>query len=122
MSKRTCTTALIIWAAGTTAALGSISPAAAGGVGDFLSPAFDTNCANQRTGADAAGRTTNGTGAANGNLLGLPLGTALNQCGGADTPSITDIQNTMNAVQSQTNGSTDLVTALKIQGATSSLQ
>ncbi|GGZ97075.1 hypothetical protein GCM10010371_66160 [Streptomyces subrutilus] len=121
MSKRTCTTALIIWAAGTTAALGAISPAAAGGVGDILSPAFGTNCANQRTGADAAGRTTNGTGAANGNLLGLPLGTALNQCGGADAPSITDIQNTMSTVQNPASAFNDLPSALKIQGATQAL-
>ncbi|MGW9448655.1 chaplin family protein [Streptomyces sp. NPDC055632] len=60
------------------------SPAWAGGVGDFLSPAFGTSCANHHTGARADGTTTHGTGAANGNLAGLPLGSPLNQCGGAD--------------------------------------
>jgi hypothetical protein len=34
----------------------------------------------------ADGRTTHGTGTADGNLAGLPLGGALNQCGGADLP------------------------------------
>ncbi|MEU2438361.1 chaplin family protein [Streptomyces rubradiris] len=66
------------------AALGPAAPAWAGGIGDFLSPAFGTACANLHTGARAAGTTTHGTGAANGNLAGLPLGSPLNQCGGAD--------------------------------------
>ncbi|MER0443329.1 hypothetical protein ABR738_01845 [Streptomyces sp. Edi4] len=62
------------------------TPAHAGGVGDFLSPAFGTDCENHRTTPHATGTTTAGTGAANGNLLGLPLGSPLNQCGGADAP------------------------------------
>ncbi|GHB27917.1 hypothetical protein GCM10010331_12870 [Streptomyces xanthochromogenes] len=61
-------------------------PASAGGVGDFLSPAFGTDCANLNTGAQAAGHTTQGSGAAGGNLLGLPIGSPLNHCGGADLP------------------------------------
>ncbi|MEU8965884.1 hypothetical protein AB0C89_29815 [Streptomyces sp. NPDC048491] len=66
------------------ASLTTATPANAGGIGDILSPAFATNCANHHTRPHATGTTTQGTGAANSNLLGLPLGTALNQCGGAD--------------------------------------
>jgi hypothetical protein len=62
------------------------APASAGGIGDFLSPAFGTDCANHNTRPHADGATTAGTGAANGYLLGLPLGSPLNQCGGADIP------------------------------------
>ncbi|MFJ5646300.1 hypothetical protein [Streptomyces sp. NPDC093223] len=119
MNKRTCTTAFVLWAAGTTAAVGAASPAAAGGVGAFLSPAFGTSCANQNTGAGAAGRTTNGTGTANGNLLGVPLGTALNQCGGADAPSIEDITSQMNNAKSETSKVTNLVSALAVQQSAS---
>ncbi|GGU61606.1 hypothetical protein GCM10010274_58160 [Streptomyces lavendofoliae] len=61
------------------------SPAWAGGVGDFLSPAFGTKCTNHH-GTHADGMTTSGTGAANGNLAGLPIGSPANQCGGADMP------------------------------------
>ncbi|WP_126882892.1 hypothetical protein [Streptomyces sp. WAC05374] len=72
----------------TAAALGTVvaaaGPASAGGVGDFLSPAFGTSCGNHNTGARIGGTTTHGTGAANGNLAGLPISSALNQCGGAD--------------------------------------
>ncbi|MGW0315160.1 hypothetical protein [Streptomyces flavidovirens] len=60
------------------------APAWAGGVGDFLSPAFGTSCANLNGGALASGSTTHGAGPVGGNLLGLPLGSPLNQCGGAD--------------------------------------
>jgi hypothetical protein len=59
------------------------SPAAAGGVGDFLSPAFGTTCVN-RHGTQAHGSTTHGTGIGNANLAGLPIGSPANQCGGAD--------------------------------------
>ncbi|MGW4220318.1 hypothetical protein ACWEJZ_25315 [Streptomyces bacillaris] len=58
--------------------------ASAGGIGDFLSPSFGTDCANWDARAHAAGETTAGTGTANSNLLGLPLGSPTNQCGGAD--------------------------------------
>ncbi|MEU8966959.1 chaplin family protein [Streptomyces sp. NPDC048491] len=77
-----------------TAVAGSVLAAdfaVAGGVGDFLSPAFGTDCANLQTGTQASGSTTRGTGAGGGNLLGLPIGSPLNQCGGADAPSIRDI-------------------------------
>ncbi|MFI8169861.1 hypothetical protein ACIPM2_31890 [Streptomyces sp. NPDC086081] len=70
------------------AGIGAAGPASAGGIGDFLSPAFGTACANHHTGARANGTTTRGTGAANGNLAGIPLGGALNQCGGADAPVV----------------------------------
>ncbi|MGZ3097050.1 hypothetical protein [Streptomyces sp. H72] len=84
MTNRTATAAVL-----TAAALGTglaAAPASAGGIGDFLSPAFGTSCANHRTGGYATGSTTHGTGTVNGNLAGLPLGSALNQCGGADAP------------------------------------
>ncbi|MFJ9079469.1 hypothetical protein ACIRO3_30165 [Streptomyces sp. NPDC102278] len=59
------------------------APASAGGVGDILSPAFGTNCANHDTVPHAAGATTTGTGAADGSLLGSPS----TKCGGADMPT-----------------------------------
>ncbi|WP_228978361.1 hypothetical protein [Streptomyces sp. DH12] len=59
------------------------SPAAAGGVLPIASPAFGTSCTNHH-GTRADGTTTHGTGAANGNLAGLPAGSPLNHCGGAD--------------------------------------
>ncbi|MGK5640111.1 hypothetical protein ACSNOK_17600 [Streptomyces sp. URMC 126] len=75
-------------ALGFTAAISltTASPASAGGIGDVLSPAFGTNCANQHNGIHSNGATTRGTGTASNNVLGLPLGGALNQCGGADLP------------------------------------
>ncbi|MFF3343623.1 chaplin family protein [Streptomyces flavidovirens] len=72
-------------------ALGAAPSASAGGIGDFLSPAFGTNCANHH-GAHAAGTTTHGTGTANGNLAELPVGSPLNQCGGADLPDVGVLQ------------------------------
>ncbi|MET9936348.1 MULTISPECIES: hypothetical protein [unclassified Streptomyces] len=69
------------------AGLAGAAPASAGGIGDFLSPAFGVTCANHHTGARADGATAAGTGTAGGNFLGLPLGSALNQCGGADLTS-----------------------------------
>ncbi|WP_073224281.1 hypothetical protein [Streptomyces sp. NBRC 110465] len=82
--RRTLSALAVVAAAG--GSLATAAPASAGGVGDFLSPAFGTDCANHRVGTQAAGATTAGTGAANANVLGLPLGSALNQCGGADLP------------------------------------
>ncbi|MET9957137.1 chaplin family protein [Streptomyces sp. NPDC006339] len=71
----------------TAAAIGiagaAASPAMAGGVGDFLSPAFGTTCMNKHD-AHSRGSTTHGTGISNGNLAGLPIGSPANQCGGAD--------------------------------------
>ncbi|MEU9419846.1 hypothetical protein [Streptomyces sp. NPDC048272] len=65
----------------------------AGGVGDILSPAFGINCANHDTVPHAEWATIvgTGTGAADGNLLALPLGSPLNQCGGADMPTGGDV-------------------------------
>ncbi|MEV3993614.1 chaplin family protein [Streptomyces sp. NPDC049837] len=66
------------------AGLATASPASAGGVGDFLSPAFGTLCGNLNNGAHANGTATSATGAAGGNLAGIPIGSPLNHCGGAD--------------------------------------
>ncbi|ORT59765.1 hypothetical protein [Streptomyces sp. CB03238] len=57
--------------------------ATAGGIGDFLSPAFGTLCANSG-GPHAQGAATNAGGGAGGNIAGLPVGSPMNQCGGAD--------------------------------------
>lgn len=84
MKTRKITTALAVSAAVAAAALGTATPAAAGGVGDFLSPAFGTMCDNLNNGAHAIGSTTSGTGTAGGTLAGLPIGNPVNQCGGAD--------------------------------------
>ncbi|MCX2971194.1 MULTISPECIES: hypothetical protein [Streptomyces] len=88
INRRTAATATALTAAVLGTALTTAGPASAGGIGDVLSPAFGTFCANHHTGAHATGATTSGTGAANGNLAGLPLGSALNQCGGADAPAV----------------------------------
>ncbi|MFF3431396.1 hypothetical protein [Streptomyces sp. NPDC002602] len=85
-------TAFVLTAGSVAAALAAATPASAGGIGDFLSPAFSTNCVNHDTVPHAAGATA-GTGAADGNLLGLPLGSPLNQCGGADLTPDTEMQN-----------------------------
>lgn len=82
-TRKTMSTAVVAAViVGTGAA--TAAPAAAGGVGDFLSPAFGTACANLNNGARATGATTHTTGTAGGNVAGLPLGSPLNQCGGAD--------------------------------------
>ncbi|MFF3644785.1 hypothetical protein [Streptomyces sp. NPDC002564] len=82
-------TAFTVTSAAAAGGLLAASPAAAGGIGDFLSPAFGTSCANHH-GTRADGVTTSGTGAGDSNLLGLPLGSPLNQCGGADLPYVQD--------------------------------
>ncbi|UZI33476.1 hypothetical protein [Streptomyces sp. VB1] len=87
MTMRKAAILFMIPAAATGTVLGTAAPASAGGIGDFLSPAFGISCANQNTGAHATGSTRQGTGTAGGNLAGLPIGSALNQCGGADAPS-----------------------------------
>ncbi|WP_392895556.1 hypothetical protein [Streptomyces sp. LN699] len=94
MTTYKAATTFVFTAGAAVAALtAAATPASAGGIGDILSPAFGTNCANHRTAPHAAGATTAGTGAADGNLLGLPLGSPLNQCGGADLTPESDIQN-----------------------------
>lgn len=80
--KAMSTAATVAVVVGTGAA--TAAPAAAGGVGDFLSPAFGTACTNLNHGARATGATTHTTGTAGGNIAGLPLASPLNQCGGAD--------------------------------------
>ncbi|MFH8411368.1 hypothetical protein ACH4FX_42425 [Streptomyces sp. NPDC018019] len=77
-------TALSLTATALGAGLATASPASAGGIGAFLSPAFSTVCGNLNNGAHADGTTTGGTGTAGGNRAGIPLGSALNHCGGAD--------------------------------------
>ncbi|MEU2957106.1 hypothetical protein [Streptomyces xanthochromogenes] len=76
--------AVLITAAASGAGMVTAAPATAGGIGDVLSPAFGTDCANLNTHAQAAGTTTRGSGTGGGNLLGFPIGSPLNQCGGAD--------------------------------------
>lgn len=66
--------------------LGGAGSAAAGGIGDLLSPAFGTACANHGVGGQAAGEARGGSGHVDGNTVGVPLANALNQCGGADLP------------------------------------
>lgn len=85
MNKRRPTAALAL----TTAALGTgwitATPAAAGGVGAFVSPSFGTTCLNRHQSL-AAGDAAASGGSASGNLAGLPFGSPFNQCGGADHP------------------------------------
>ncbi|MFF3343652.1 hypothetical protein [Streptomyces flavidovirens] len=88
MSTRTVSNTAVVAAAIVGNGIVTAAPAAAGGIGDFLSPAFGTACANLNNGARAHGVTTQGTGIAGGDLAGLPIGSALNQCGGADLPIV----------------------------------
>ncbi|MEU2764728.1 MULTISPECIES: chaplin family protein [unclassified Streptomyces] len=83
MYRSNAFTALTLSVAAVGGGFATATPASAGGIGDFLSPAFGTSCAN-KYGAQAQGATTHGTGAANGNLAGLPIAGPFNQCGGAD--------------------------------------
>ncbi|GGP32774.1 hypothetical protein GCM10018980_74050 [Streptomyces capoamus] len=49
----------------------------------IASPAFGTSCVNQG-GPAPSGTTAHGTGAANGDLAGLPMADPFNHCGGAE--------------------------------------
>ncbi|MER7623812.1 hypothetical protein [Streptomyces sp. NPDC126503] len=82
MNHRTAAAALALTALGTP--LATAGPAAAGGIGNFLSPAFGTSCANLHTGAHADGVTAHGTGTVGGNLAGLPISDPFSHCGGAE--------------------------------------
>ncbi|WP_256106064.1 chaplin family protein [Streptomyces sp. ODS05-4] len=84
MTSRRFLTTLGVTAAVLGAGLGGAAPATAGGLGDFLSPAFGTSCANLDNGAHADGVTRRATGTVGGNVAGLPLSNPANQCGGAD--------------------------------------
>ncbi|WP_143203395.1 hypothetical protein [Streptomyces sp. CB02130] len=84
-------TAITFTAATVAGSVLAADSAFAGGVGDFLSPAFGTDCANLHTGAHAAGATTHGSGAASANLAGLPIVNPLNQCGGADVDPVSQV-------------------------------
>ncbi|MER7403010.1 hypothetical protein ABT373_11110 [Streptomyces sp. NPDC000070] len=94
---RRTTTALVALTAILGVGVSLAAPASAGGIGDFLSPAFGTSCANHHTGATARGLTQYGTGTVGGNLAGIPIGSALNQCGGADAPAL--VQDVAETVQ-----------------------
>jgi hypothetical protein len=87
-TTRGALTACTLTAATAAASLLSAVPASAGGVGAFLSPAFGTECSNHNAGALAGNATRSGTGTAGGNLVGLPVGSPINQCGGADVPGL----------------------------------
>ncbi|MGI5484870.1 chaplin family protein [Streptomyces lavendofoliae] len=84
LRRATAVTGLIGAAVG--GSIAGAAPASAGGIGDFLSPAFGTSCLNQRVGAHATGETRHSAGSAGGNLAGVPIGSPFNQCGGADAP------------------------------------
>ncbi|GHH29673.1 hypothetical protein [Streptomyces rubradiris] len=58
-------------------------PASAGGILPIASPSFATSCTNHGA-PHAGGATAHGTGTANGNLAGLPVGSPFNHCGGAE--------------------------------------
>ncbi|MFJ3176649.1 hypothetical protein ACIPJK_38800 [Streptomyces roseus] len=81
---RSSLTSIALTAAAFTGVVATAGPAAAGGIGDLLSPAFGTDCANRDTGAIATAVTAAGTGMASRSVLGVPVGSPLNQCGGAD--------------------------------------
>ncbi|NSL43465.1 hypothetical protein [Streptomyces sp. 8P21H-1] len=69
-----------------TVQVSAVSVAAAGGVGDLLSPALGNGCGNHgRAGAGAASHTHGGT--AGGSGLAIPFTGSLNHCGGADLPN-----------------------------------
>lgn len=88
MTMRRALTILAITIITAGGGLGAAAPASAGGIGDLLSPAFGTSCANRNTGARLGGIADQATGAAGGNTAGLPIGSPLNQCGGADLISV----------------------------------
>ncbi|MCZ0210710.1 hypothetical protein OZK63_35535 [Streptomyces sp. UMAF16] len=58
-------------------------PASAGGILPIASPSFATSCTNHGA-PHAGGATTRGTGAADGNLADLLVGSPFNHCGGAE--------------------------------------
>jgi hypothetical protein len=84
INRRTAATATALTTDVIGTALTAAVPASAGGIGDFLSPAFGNGCFNRHTGTHAEGVTSQGTGTLGGNLAGIPLGSPTNQCGGAD--------------------------------------
>ncbi|MBP2405770.1 transcription elongation factor [Streptomyces syringium] len=82
MPPRTATVALTLLGATQTVT----TPAWAGGIGGFLSPAINASCANHSGETAALGVASRGTGTADGNALGMPITGPFNQCGGADAP------------------------------------
>ncbi|MFI5942788.1 hypothetical protein ACIBCB_21380 [Streptomyces uncialis] len=85
--RRTVNPAVMLTAVTAGALSVMAEPAMAGGVGNLLSPAFGVACANENAGARTTGAPSVGTGTATGVLVGLPVGSGLNQCGGADLPA-----------------------------------
>ncbi|MFJ3842237.1 hypothetical protein ACIPY6_43065 [Streptomyces sp. NPDC090054] len=59
-------TTFVLTAGAAAALAAAAAPASAGGIGDILSPAFGTNCANHKPPSHAAGATTTGTGTGTG--------------------------------------------------------
>ncbi|MGI5451187.1 hypothetical protein ACQEVM_36535 [Streptomyces sp. CA-243310] len=76
MNNARTVTAPGLTAAAIGASIATAAPASAGGIGDFLSPAFGVNRANRNNGAHANGTTTQGAGAIGGNIAGIPIGSA----------------------------------------------
>ncbi|MFH8894422.1 hypothetical protein [Streptomyces sp. NPDC017949] len=58
-------TTFVLTAGAAAALAAAAAPASAGGIGDILSPAFGTNCANHKPPSHAASATTTGTGGDN---------------------------------------------------------
>ncbi|MFD3760814.1 hypothetical protein [Streptomyces sp. NPDC058622] len=58
MTTYKAATTFVLTAGAAAALAAAAAPASAGGIGDILSPAFGTNCANHNTGPHAAGTTT----------------------------------------------------------------
>lgn len=86
MDTRRTVAAVALAAAALSSGLATATPASAGGVGDFLSPAFGDTCVNEHVGAKAVGATTRSTGTGGGTVAGIPIVSPVNQCGGADLP------------------------------------
>ncbi|UNO39284.1 hypothetical protein [Streptomyces sp. MST-110588] len=74
----------LVGTAGLAAVLICATPASAGGIGSFLSPAIGTECANPTTDGHAYGGAVLNDGPGSNNLTTMPFASALNQCGGAD--------------------------------------
>ncbi|MFC8919587.1 hypothetical protein ACFT5C_27920 [Streptomyces sp. NPDC057116] len=65
------------------------APAWAGGLGaGVLSPAIGNGCANHTSSSTDHRRTTSAAGAAGGDQIAVSVRGPLNQCGGADIPTI----------------------------------
>ncbi len=84
MSTSRIATSLALAAAVLATGFTAAAPASAGGIGDFLSPAFGTSCANHKTHTAPQGRAHTDSGGITGLLAQVPATSPVNQCGGAD--------------------------------------